>query len=161
MRWLAVLFWCGLSVSGCKRNQSIDGLESWRFGQTTAKDGVACSRRDQYTFCSQNGSLKVAGFTGQVNLFFKGHGDDAPLIEIEIEFLRCQPKAILQELVKKLGTQVEQVTPQAVLWPGQKAMILARMPAEDGICLIHFVIPDDKQRLDALRAEAKADPIAK
>jgi hypothetical protein len=145
-----------LAAVGCKRDTAIDGYEMWRFGKTTAKDGIACSERDGYTFCSQNGAVNVAGQHGQVNLFFRGHGDDAPLIEIELEFLTCSPDAIFGALTQKLGTQFQRFGKSAVVWAGERAVIFARLPADDGTCLVHFVIPEDRARLERLRKEASA-----
>jgi hypothetical protein len=91
-----------------------------------------------------------------VNLYFRGHGDDAPLIEIELEFLRCEPRKIAAAFIGQLG-QPKETLGNALYWPGERANLFARLPADDGVCLVHFVIPDDTKRLAVLRAGAESE----
>jgi len=153
--WCLVVLASVLTV-GCKRGESdIDGFEKWRFGQTTAKDGVVCSDSGDLTFCSQNGPVQIAGFSGAVNLHFRGKGDDAPLIEIELAFSRCDPRKIAAVLMAELGRPSSE-SDNTSFWSGKKARVAARLPAKDGVCLIHFVSPEDDARWLRLKSTSGA-----
>ncbi len=141
---LLVLLTSGLS--GCKQPPSpIDGYGKWRFGITTAKDGIACSKRDTYTFCSNNGPVVIAEQKTNINLYFDGVESTSPLSEIELAIPRCRPQSVARALLTKLGKPTE-TTKAKMRWLGSHSTILALVPAEDDECLVYFLRPTDKTR---------------
>jgi hypothetical protein len=56
-------------------------------------------------------------------------------------------------LTRKLGVAPTR-RGRAPVWPGEKATVLALLPAQDGVCQVHFLDPSDQKRLAQLEKES-------
>jgi hypothetical protein len=141
-----------LATPGCKRAQGdIDGIGEYRLGVTTVSDGVVCTPRDSYTWCSHNAGVAIGGQAATVDLYFNGLEETATAVEILLTIQRCQEPPLRAELIEQLGKPDETAGARSV-WRGKKAIIVAQLPAEPGLCEVNFVHPSETDRIAKLTA---------
>jgi hypothetical protein len=153
MRLIAALL--VLAAAGCERKEAeIDGVGEWRVGKTTRSAGVVCQDQEGgISWCSHNGTIAIGGQSGNVDLYFDGHTDDAPLAEILVTVLRCREQPIEQALIEQLGAPAERVK-SALVWQRPLVNIVAMLPSEPDLCELSFLHPNQTERLDSLRRRA-------
>ncbi len=145
------LFCVALSLASCKRPKAeIDGIGTFKLGHTTIAEVGACGKQGTLSYCSNNGAVAIGGQSGTVDLYFRHGDDDAArpprLTEILVIVNRCKVDPIESELRKELGDATAQVG-GTTAWVGKKATIIARLPAEKGICEITFLDPTETERI--------------
>jgi hypothetical protein len=160
--WIFAFAAIATAASGCKREEAaIDGIGQYHLNKTQLKDGVVCRPiEDGLTYCSNNPQLTIAEQLAQVDLYFRGAEETAPLVEILIAVNRCKPQAIEMALNTQLGTAGTQLD-NKLFWEGKAAVIVAQLPAPDGVCEINFVAPKEKERIAQLKGEAAPAGAAK
>lgn len=142
-----------LVVVACDRPKpEIDGFGDFHIGKSTIADGYVCSRRGELTYCSNNPSPALAGHTTSTDLYFRGKGDDAPLVEILVAVNACKDDVVSAALEKKLGDPGERAG-DVSMWKQKSAIVVARLPAEPGICEISFLAPTETERIAELMGE--------
>ncbi len=143
-------------LAGCdKKEPPIDGIGKWHIGKSVKSEGTICQAlEDGISFCSHNPPMNVAEHRASVDLYFRGHEDSAPLSEILLALGPCDVQAVDRWLTDKLG-----VAPahrgRAPVWPGTASTVVALLPAQDGVCEIHFLEPNDEKRLAQLEVESQ------
>lgn len=152
MRPFVLTILLGVASLACEREApEIDGYGSFHIGRTTLADGYVCTPDGDLTFCSNNPSPALAGHQTTTDLYFRGSADDAPLVEILVAVRACDESKVQAALREKLGapTKAEGATR---VWTQKSAIVVARLPAEPGVCEISFVAPDETERLRQLGA---------
>jgi len=146
---------------GCSRERAeVDGIGTYKLGHTSMAEAGACSEREDYTYCSNNGAVAIGGQSGGVDLYFRGKAPEATATEILVVVRRCQPEPIEEELQKELGAATYQTGGHS-MWVGKKATIIARLPAEKGICEVTFLHPSETERIAKLSPPAARATAAK
>ena len=108
-----------------------------------------CRPEGSNTFCFLNRSPSIAGHKTQTDLYFRGHGDDAPLIEISVGVWNCQVGPVRTDLQQKLGEPTK-VADRRAIWALKKMTVIALLPKDDELCMVHFLDPGDTKRIDSL-----------
>jgi len=145
------------ALSACeKKEPPIDGIGPWHIGRSVKSEGTICQPlEDGVTYCSHNPPMSIADHRATVDLYFRGHQDSAPLGEILLALGSCDVQAVDRWLTSKLGVAPAQ-RGRAPVWPGPKATVVALLPAQDGVCEVHFLEPNDEKRLAQLEKESLA-----
>jgi hypothetical protein len=150
----------GLAVAlaasaGCKKKEADPvGFGIFQIGKSTPKDGYVCRPDGEQTYCSNNPSPSIAGHKTQTDLYFRGHGDDAPLVEILVGVWGCRPGAVSADLEAKMG-EPTQTADKRAYWKLKKMRVVAQLPKEDDLCTVHFLDPSESERLAELFPGAK------
>ena len=149
-----------LALSACKKKEGdVDGIGEWHIGKTKVSEGFVCTPWENgMTFCSNQPPKNIADHTASVDLYFRGHGEDAPLVEILLAVQgACNTEAIDKWLSSRLGSAPTR-RGMAFVWPGKAATVAALLPATDGECRVHFLDPKDETRLAELEKESQKAP---
>lgn len=143
-------------LAGCEKKQApIDGIGPWHIGRSVKSEGTICRPlKDGMTYCSHNPEMSVAEHRATVDLYFRGQEESSPLSEILLALGACNVEAVDRWLTEKLGVAPAR-RGRALVWPGQAATAVALLPAQDGICEIHFIEPSDEKRLAQLEKESE------
>jgi hypothetical protein len=150
-----------VAASGCDRpDPGFDGIGPWHIGKTTMKDAVRCDAdKDEpdLHWCYLNSDLRIAEQQATIDLYFRGQGDGAPLVEILAGVSRCDEEALDRGLSSKLGPAPERHG-STFVWRQKTATIVARIPSERGECEIVFLAPSETARLGKLIARGTPAP---
>tara|TARA_R110002073_G_scaffold336577_1_gene535922 strand:+ start:5862 stop:6536 length:675 start_codon:yes stop_codon:yes gene_type:complete len=142
-----------LLLFGCSSGEGeLVGFGKYKLGKTTPGDSYVmgrCDPKGSNTFCFMNRSPSIAGHKTQTDLYFRGHGDDAPLIEIQVGVWDCKVGPVSQDLHKKLGEPTEAADKRA-LWTLKKMSVVALLPMDSNLCMVHFLETSDTKRIDSL-----------
>jgi len=141
----------------CKRAApEIDGYGEFHVGKSTVADGAACRPMGELTYCSNNASPPIAGQRTATDLYFRGHEDSSPLVEILVTVSACKADAVLADLRKKLGDPDEEAQGKFV-WRKKGVVIVSQIEVEAGLCELNFLRADEKQRLEEILSPEKKD----
>jgi hypothetical protein len=144
------------AVSCSKKEGPIDGIGGWHIGKTRVKEGTICQPQEggDLTWCSHNPEMVIAEHRASVDLYFRGKGEEAVLVEILLAMGQpCNTEALDRWLTSKLGS-ASGTRGKALVWNGKAATVAALLPAKDGECRIHFLDPKDEKRLAELEKES-------
>lgn len=144
------------SAASCSKEQGpIDGIGDWHIGKTRVREGTICQPQEgDLTWCSHNPEMVIAEHRASVDLYFRGKGEEAVLVEILLAMGQpCNTEALDRWLTNKLGA-ASGTRGKALVWTGKAATIAALLPAKDGECRIHFLDPKDDKRLAQLEKES-------
>lgn len=157
--FFALLLLAGLSLvtaGACKKPKEeepkVFGL--YQIGKTTPADVGACRPQDDQTYCSNNPSPQIGGGRTQTDLFFKGHADDAPLVEILVGVWTCKAGQVSADLHKMFG-EPTQIADKRSYWRLPEMTIVALLPMENDLCTLHFLDHNEKERIAELFPLAK------
>lgn len=155
VRYLVALAATLASLSCSKKEGPIDGIGEWHIGKTRVTEGTICQpQKGDLTWCSHQPEMTIAEHRASVDLYFRGQGDDARLVEILLAMSQpCNTEALDRWLTSKLGA-ASGTRGKALVWTTKAATIAALLPAKDGECRIHFLDPRDEARLGELAAES-------
>jgi hypothetical protein len=147
------------ALAACEKKAApIDGIGQWHIGRSVASEGTICRPlEDGTTYCSHNPEMSIAEHRATVDLYFRGHEQSSPLTEILLALGACDVEAVDRWLTRKLGVAPTR-RGRAPMWPGEKATVVALLPAHDGVCQIHFLDPNDEKRLAQLEKESLPKP---
>jgi hypothetical protein len=154
LRALAVL--AALAAVSCnKKAGPIDGIGEWHIGKSKVTEGTVCQpQKGDLVWCSHQVEMTIAEHRASVDLYFRGKGDDAVLVEILLAMSQpCNTEALDKWLTSKLGGS-SGTRGRALVWNLEKTTIAALLPAKDGECRIHFLDPKDAARLGELEKES-------
>jgi hypothetical protein len=153
----AVVLLAALSavVSCSKKEGAIDGIGEWHIGKSKVSEGTICQpQKGDLVWCSHQVELTIAEHRASVDLYFRGKGEDAVLVEILLAMSQpCNTEALDRWLTSKLGAS-SGTRGRALIWTSEKTTIAALLPAKDGECRIHFLDPKDQARLGELEKES-------
>ena len=160
LRALAVIAALTAAVACKKKEGPIDGIGAWHLGKTRVAQGTICQPQEgsDLTWCSHNPEMVIAEHRASVDLYFRGKGEDAVLVEILLAMAQpCNTEALDKWLTHRLGAASDKRGP-ALVWRGEAATIVGLLPARDGECLIHFLDPKDDKRLGELTRQPDTAP---
>ena len=143
------------ALAACEKKAApVDGIGPWHIGRSVASEGTICRPlEDGTTYCSHNPEMSIAEHRASVDLYFRGHESSSTLSEILLALGSCDVQAVDRWLTSKLGVAPTR-RGRAPVWPGEKATVVALLPAQDGVCQIHFLEPNDQKRLGQLEKES-------
>ena len=150
----------GLVMGACSTPKSSDNkvFGLYEIGVTTPADVGVCRPQDDQTYCSNNPSPKIGGGRTQTDLFFRGHEDDAPLVEILVAVWSCKPGQVSADLHKMLG-EPTQVATKRTYWRLKEMTVIALLPRENNLCTLHFLDHTETERiLELFPEKAGAKP---
>ena len=155
LRAVVVLAALSAVVSCSKKEGAIDGIGEWHIGKSKVTEGTICQpQKGDLVWCSHQVELTIAEHRASVDLYFRGKGEEAVLVEILLAMSQpCNTEALDRWLTKKLGAS-SGTRGRAMVWTGEKTTIAALLPAKDGECRIHFLDPKDQARLSELEKES-------
>lgn len=148
-----VLALVGLSlatVGACskpKEEPKVFGL--YQIGKTTPADVGACRPQDDQTYCSNNPSPSIGRGRTQTDLFFRGHAEDAPLVEILVAVWSCEPGQVSADLHKMFG-EPTQIAQKRSYWNLDEMTVVALLPMENDMCTLHFLDHSESERITEL-----------
>jgi hypothetical protein len=140
-------------ISGCKSgDKELVGFGKYKIGETTPADSYVmgkCRPEGSETFCFLNRSPSIAGHKTQTDLYFRGHEEKAPLIEIQVGVWNCQPGPVSADLQSKLGDPT-QIADKRAMWALKKMTVIALLPKDKELCMVHFLAPTESKRIASL-----------
>ena len=137
-------------VGGCSKSEpELVGFHIYQIGTSTAADGYVCRPQDEQTYCSNNPSPRIAGHKTQTDLFFRGHAEDAPLVEILVGIWGCKPGQVGADLHAKMG-EPSQVADKRAYWRLKKMTVVALLPKDKDLCTLHFLDHSETERIAEL-----------
>lgn len=159
MRWLAAvaLALAATAVAACDANDDYTGVDKWKFGHSVRGD-VKSGRCDpttledgrSATWCYLLPPYKIAGKVAELSLYFLGTGDDAPLIEIQLQVHGCVEDDVVAWMRTGFGAQVAE-KPKRAYWENRYLWAAAFLPDEPGRCTIHFLPRTELGEINRLR----------
>lgn len=144
-----VLLACGTRVP------DTSGVGPYVLGFTHLVDGevnARCQPSQELTWCFGSPEITLGTQPASVDLYFAGHGKEAPLVEIVLAVRACNVPVVTAALDKAMGAPTESL-PKRRQWSRRSAFVLAKLPGSGTTCEIHFVAPSDPQRIAALLSE--------
>lgn len=146
--------------AGCQRDPEFDGIDRYSLQELTLADAPGvCTPDDELTWCHTNPSVAIGDQAAAVDLYFRGDGDRAPLVEIVLTIRGCRGDDIARELTGELGDP-DGERGSTLRWEGEYAVLFAQLDTGGAGCEINFVDPEDDERIGELRrasAEAAGD----
>ncbi len=143
---------CLVAGACSKDNGDLIGFGKYKIGKTTPADDYVmgkCRPDGDLTFCFLNRSPSIAGHKTQTDLYFQGHAEDAPLIEISVGVWDCQVDPVSRDLESKMGLPDETANKRAI-WRLKKMTVIALLPKDDQLCMVHFLDNGDSKRIAKL-----------
>jgi hypothetical protein len=158
-----VIFTGLAALVACNGKQGeVSGIDSYRFGRTTRgsiHDGI-CQPTDlndgrKATWCFALPPFKIGKRNGDVDAYFLGTGNDAPLIELQIKIRGCVEEEASQWMRERFGPPIEskgnrEYWKNSFLWAG------AFLPDQPGRCIIHFLPLSENAEIDRLKQTGSA-----
>jgi hypothetical protein len=146
-----------IALAGCNRDDDYTGIGVWRFGHSVRSD-VKTGRCDPTTLSDGRPALwcyllqpyKIAGKVAELSLYFLGTGDDAPLIEIQLQVRGCVEDDVIGWLRTTFGAQTDD-KPKRMYWSNPYMWIAAFVPDEPGRCTLHFLPRTELGEINRLR----------
>lgn len=144
----------GLSVTGGCNSKSEEPpkvFNLYQIGKTSPADVGVCRPQGDQTYCSNNPTPKIGGHRTQTDLFFRGHEDDAPLVEILVAAWACKPGQISADLHVMIG-EPTQVAGKRVYWRLKEMTVVALLPRSEDktLCSVHFLDHSETERIAEL-----------
>lgn len=133
------------------------GIGSYRFGHTTRgsiHDGI-CQPTDlndgrKATWCFALPPIKVGKRTAEVDAYFLGTSNDAPLIEVQMKVRGCVEEEASQWLRARFGPPIESKGNREY-WKNSFLWIGAFLPDQPGRCIFHFLPLSENAEIDRLK----------
>ncbi len=158
--WLVVgVVGAVLALTGCKREQPIDGVGELRFGKTVRKDwGGQCKvQKDGSAWCqnnplASNHSVMLGEQNALIGVVFDNNENAAPLAEIELHVSGCRADELLSWLKYRFGDPSKTRDGRA-FWDKKLVYIVAKVPPKGIECKVSFLSAKDKKRIAKRTAE--------
>ena len=147
-----------VGLAGCNGHEEYNGIGIWQFGHSTRED-VKTGRCDPTTltdgraatWCYLLPPYKIAGKVADLSLYFQGSGDDAPLIEIQLQIHGCVEDDIISWMRTAFGAQIEERATRAY-WQNKYLWAAAFLPDEPGKCTLHFLPRSETSEIQRIKA---------
>jgi hypothetical protein len=142
---LAIALAAAAALVACDGHEDYNGIGIWKFGHSTRGD-VKTGRCDpttladgrQATWCYLLPKYTIAKRIAEVSLYFGGSGDDAPLIEIQLQIVGCVEDDVVAWMRTNFGQQIDERAKRAY-WENPYLWAAAMIPDEPGRCTLHFL----------------------
>jgi len=154
-KWLAIALVVAAACEG--KPGEVSGIGPYRFGHTTrgqVRDGI-CQPTDlndgrKATWCFALPPFKVGKRVAEVDTYFLGTSNDAPLIEVQLKVRGCVEEEASQWMRERFGPPIEskgnrEYWKNSFLWAG------AFLPDQPGRCIIHFLPLSENAEIERLK----------
>jgi hypothetical protein len=156
VKWLALVLVLALGCEAPKPEPS--GIGRWRFGHSVkkhARDGV-CQPTEltdgrKATWCFAMPPYKIANRTAEVDLYFLGSDDEAPLIEIQLKVRGCVEDDLDRWMRKAFGPPID-TRPTRGYWKNSFLWAAALMPSEPGRCVVHLLPLSEQAEIERIKS---------
>jgi len=147
-----------LGLVACEgRQPEPRGLGPYQFGKMTRgniHDGV-CQPTDlsdgrKATWCFALPPIKVNKRVAEVDAYFLGSDDTAPLIEVQLKVRGCVEDELDRWMRARFGPPIETKSTRAY-WQNSFLWSAAFMPSEPGRCLVHFLPLSENAEIDRIK----------
>jgi len=146
-----------LGAAGCDRKPEFAGVGQWRFTKTVRADARAgvCQPTEltdgrKATWCFALPPYKIAKRVAEVDLYFNGTDDKAPLIEIQLKVRGCVEEELETWMRQNFGPPIES-KPTRGYWKNSFLWAAAFMPSEPGRCVVHFLPLDEAAEIARIK----------
>lgn len=155
---LAVGLALACALAGCeKKKAEPSGVGKWRFTKSVradAKQGVCqpteLSDGRKATWCFALPPYKIGDSIAEVDLYFLGTHDQAPLIEIQLKVRGCVESELEQWMRTGFGPPYETKAGRA-FWKNSHLWAAALLPSEPGRCLVHFLPLSENSEIERIK----------
>jgi hypothetical protein len=135
-----------VGIGACsERKAEHAGIGKWRFTRTTKQDAKAgvCQPTEltdgrKATWCFALPPYKIANRTAEVDLYFLGTDDTAPLIEIQLKIRGCLEDDLERWMNTTFGLPIE-TRPHRAYWKNSFLWAAAMLPKDPGRCIVHLL----------------------
>lgn len=148
----------GVALAACSQKApQPSGIGPYRFGHTTRgsiHEGI-CQPTDlndgrKATWCFALPPIKVGKRIAEVDTYFLGTSNDAPLIEVQMKVRGCVEDEADQWLRARFGPPIEGQGAREY-WKNSFLWIGAFLPDQPGRCIIHFLPLSENAEIDRLK----------
>ena len=94
--------------------------------------------------------FKVGQRTAEVDAYFLGTADNAPLIELQLKIRGCVENEADQWMRQRFGAPIETKGP-AEFWKTATMWAGAWLPSEPGRCLVHLLPLSENAEIDRIK----------
>jgi hypothetical protein len=152
-----------VAVAACSQKPAEpSGIGPYRFGHTTRgsiHDGI-CQPTDlndgrKATWCFALPPIKVGKRTAEVDTYFLGTSNDAPLIEVQMKVRGCVEDEADQWIRARFGPPIESKGAREY-WKNSFLWIGAFLPDQPGRCIIHFLPLSENAEIERLKQSGSA-----
>ncbi len=150
------------ALVACNGKQGeVSGIGPYHFGHTTRgqiHDGI-CQPTDlsdgrKATWCFALPPFKVGKRNADVDAYFLGTSNDAPLIELQLKIRGCVENDADQWMRQRFGAPIETKGP-AEFWKTSTMWAGAWLPSDPGRCIIHFLPLSENSEIERLKLTPK------
>jgi hypothetical protein len=139
------------------RKAEVSGIGPYRFGTTTrgkVHDGV-CQPTEltdgrKAIWCFALPPIKVGKRVAEVDAYFAGTDDSAPLIEVQLKVRGCVEQEAEQWMRERFGPPIE-TKGTRIYWKNSFLWAGALLPSEPGRCLIHFLPISENGEIERIK----------
>lgn len=151
-----------LAAGACETKHSgPSGLDHYIFGKTVrgqVRDGI-CQPTDlndgrKATWCFALPPFKIGQRTAEVDAYFLGTADNAPLIELQLKVRGCVENDADQWMRERFGAPID-TKGAAEFWKTTTMWAGAWLPSEPGRCIIHFLPLSENSEIERLKLTPK------
>ena len=156
----AVLLLALVALGACDaKTGGPTGLGRYVFGQTTrakVHDGI-CQVTDlndgrKATWCFALPPIKVNKRVAEVDAYFLGSEDTAPLIEVQLKVRGCVEDEAERWMRERFGPPIENKATREY-WKNSFLWAAAFLPSEPGRCIIHLLPLSENAEIERLKSE--------
>lgn len=148
----------GLTASCSERRGEPAGLDRWTFSRSTLAHGKragVCQPTKLVdgraaTWCFGVQPYRIAGRVAEVDLYFAGADDRAPLIEIQLKVRGCVEADLEQWMRATFGAPYE-VRGARAYWRNSFLWAAALLPAEPARCLVHLLPLSEGSEIERIK----------
>lgn len=160
---LAIVAALLLVVSACdKRRPEPGGFGPWSFSKSKRKN-VKTGRCDPHnaedgramTWCYGGTAYQLGARPAELDLYFLGTGDDAPLVEIQMKIRGCHDQELDSFMKREYGNPIATSGPVTYF---QSSFLWAAsiIPSAPGRCLVHFLPLSEEAEIARLKQKLAA-----
>jgi len=154
--------WPLLALVACSgREAEFSGVGKYRFTHTTLADakGGHCDPTDlpdgrKGTWCSLMPPYKIGKRAAEVDLYFLGTAQDAPLIEIQLNIRGCDENDTDRWMRESFGAPIEQKGNRGY-WKNSFLWAMGELPSEPGRCRLRFLPLSENAEIERLKTAGR------
>lgn len=149
-----------MATGACsKKEPEFAGIGKYRFGHTTRgdiRDGVCQPTpiddgKRQATWCFALPAYKVANRAGEIELYFDGTQNNAPLIEIQVKVRGCLEQDLETWMRTAFGPPIE-TRPNRFYYQNSFLWAAALIPSDPGRCRVHLLPNSEQAQIAKVKA---------
>ncbi|MBK7537420.1 MAG: hypothetical protein IPI49_19035 [Myxococcales bacterium] len=145
-----------LAGAGCERRVEILGVGPWKLGKTTRKDATGICQPTELpdgragTWCFRQPPFGIGKKAAEVDLYFAGTADEAPLIELQLKVRGCNEDDIEAWLRQHFGAATEHRGTRAY-WRTSRMFLAAFLPQDPGRCVLRMLPLSEGSEIERIK----------